>query len=328
MIAEPRPAIKKHTMISSPLDPARLGLVGASDALRSVIHQIQKVARTEANVLILGENGTGKEVVARAMHQLSSRRRGTFQSVDMGAVTETLFESELFGHCKGAFTDAIENRTGKFEAASGGTLFLDEIANLSLSLQAKLLNVLQERRIVRIGSNSPISIDVRLLCATNQPINQSVSEKRFRADLLYRINTVEIFIPPLRERRSDIRILADFYRAKFSSQYNPRVASISEAAFRQLETYDWPGNVRELMHKIERAVIMTESSSIQAEDLQFSASTEGSNHILLNTLNLEEVERQVIDAALSRNFGNISSAATELGLTRATLYRRLKKHAL
>lgn len=328
MIAEPGMYRKQTIEKKAVIDPTRLGLIGTSQALNSVVNQIQKVACTDANVLILGENGTGKEVVANALHRLSNRRGATFLPVDMGAVTETLFESELFGHKKGSFTDAFENRMGKFEAANGGTLFLDEIGNLPLSLQAKLLNVLQQRHVVRIGSNVGTAINVRLICATNQPIHHSVAEKRFRADLLYRINTVEIFLPPLRARKEDIRMLAEYYRAKFSAQYNPEVLTISEAAIRLMESYDWPGNVRELMHKVERAVIMTESAAIQPCDLQFSTATESSDRLVLETLNLEDVERQVIDVAMAKHGGNISCASNELGLTRATLYRRLKKYDL
>ena len=314
--------------VQTKIDPSFLGLVGKSEALRSVLKQVEKVAVTEANVLILGENGTGKELVARALHALSSRRRSDFHSVDMGALTETLFESELFGHKKGAFTDAHENRTGKFEAAGGGTLFLDEIGNQPLGLQAKLLTVLQQRQIMKIGSNERVSIDVRLICATNQPIHQAVAEKQFRPDLLYRINTVELVLPPLRERVEDITMLASHFRDQFARKYNPLVQSISEKAIQKLESYEWPGNVRELMHMMERAVIMTESRTLHPEDFQFSRSSESDTHVLLTTLNLDSVEKQVIDAALSKHFGNVSDAASELGLTRATLYRRLKKHEL
>ncbi len=303
--------------------------IGYSEALGEVHAQIEKVAATDANVLILGENGTGKELVARALHRKSLRDGKPFVSVDMGAVTESLFESELFGHKKGSFTDAIQDREGRFEAASKGTLFLDEIGNLPVPLQAKLLTVLQHRTVTRIGTNSPRPIDVRLICATNQPIYESVFEGQFRQDLLYRINTVEIYLPPLRERIEDIRPLTDFFLAFYAEKYKPQVDRISAAALRKLEKYPWPGNVRELKHMVERAVIMTDTTALQPEDFRLQSIPSSNSHSLMfDTLDLETVEKRVIQTAMDKHGGIVSQAASELGLTRTTLYRRLEKHGL
>ena len=305
------------------------GLIGSSDALRQVYSQIEKVAATDANVLILGENGTGKELVARALHERSDRSGGAFVTVDMGAISETLFESELFGHKKGAFTDAQEDRMGRFEAASGGTLFLDEIANLPLALQAKLLTVLQKRQVLRIGTNTAIPIDVRLICATNYPIYEAVHESTFRQDLLYRINTVEIDLPPLRKRDGDIRPLADHFLKQFAEQYNPAIFGFTEEAYEKLEAYDWPGNVRELQHMVERAVIMAELPIIQDGDFHFSdPSTQPDSGLVIDSFRLDDVEKLVIQTSLHRHAGNVSRTANELGITRSALYRRLEKHGL
>ena len=280
-------------------------------------------------MLILGENGTGKELVARALHRKSLRDGKPFVSVDMGAVTESLFESELFGHKKGSFTDAVQDREGRFEAATKGTLFLDEIGNLSMPLQAKLLTVLQQRTVTRIGTNNPRPIDVRLICATNQPIYESVFEGQFRQDLLYRINTVEIYLPPLRERIEDIRPLTDFFLAFYAEKYKPQVDRISVAAFRKLEKYPWPGNVRELKHMVERAVIMTDTTALQPEDFRLQSIPSSHSHSLMfDTLDLESVEKRVIQTAMDKHGGIVSQAASELGLTRTTLYRRIEKHGL
>ena len=314
---------------SEPSSDARL--VGVSSALHSVLEQVDRVAKTDANVLILGENGTGKELVARALHRRSRRSDRAFVSVDMGAITETLFESELFGHRKGAFTDAIAERTGKFEAANGGTLFLDEIGNLSLSLQAKLLTVLQNRRIVRVGSNVEVPVDIHLICATNQPILDDVANGTFRQDLLYRINTVEIRIPPLRERTEDIGPLAEHFLADFRDRYNPDIEGLSKAGLRKLERHDWPGNVRELRHVIQRAVIMTGPGLLSAEDLLIQHSDRRAPEcpvLAVDSLHLETVEKAAIETAMNRHHGIVAQAARELGLTRSTLYRRLDKHGL
>jgi transcriptional regulator with PAS, ATPase and Fis domain len=300
-------------------------IIGESLAIRDVFGLVEKVAKTDANVLILGENGTGKELIARAIHQRSLRTSGSFVSVDMGAITETLFESELFGHKKGAFTDAREDRPGRFELANGGTLFLDEIGNLSMSLQSKLLSALQSRQVTRVGSNQSIPVDIRLICATNMPLHQMVKDGTFRQDLLYRINTVEIKVPPLCDRVEDIPLLADHFLNYYSRKYHKQVTTISEGAMDKLKRYPWPGNIRELQHSIERAIIMTDSSSLQESDFLFSRPV---SSISAETLNLDEVEKAAIVKALNLHNGNISKASDELGLTRASLYRRMEKYGL
>lgn len=302
-------------------------IIGDSPAIKEVFTIIDKVAKTDANVLILGENGTGKELIARAIHQRSLRKDKSFVSVDMGAITETLFESELFGHKKGAFTDAREDRPGRFELANGGTLFLDEIGNLSMSLQSKLLSALQSRQVTRVGANQALPVDIRLICATNMPLQKMVQEGTFRQDLLYRINTVELQVPPLSERMDDIPLLAKHYLNYYSKKYHKNVGTIAQEAMDKLKRYPWPGNIRELQHAIERAVIMTDSSSLQESDFLFSRSM--NNMTSSNdTLNLDEVEKTAIVKALSMHAGNISKAADELGLTRASLYRRMEKYGL
>lgn len=301
-------------------------ILGNSLAMKEVFMLMDKVAGTDANILILGENGTGKELVARAIHQRSQRKDNSFVTVDMGAITETLFESELFGHKKGAFTDAREDRPGRFELAHGGTLFLDEIGNLSLSLQGKLLSALQARQITRVGGNHPQDVDIRLICATNMPLHQMVSDGRFRQDLLYRINTVEMVIPPLCERIEDIPLLADHFLAYYSRKYRKEASSISPEALLKLKKYAWPGNVRELQHAIERAVIMADSGTLQESDFLFSR--KGHEPASGDTLNLDEVEKAAVVKAIQLHHGNISKAADELGLTRASLYRRMEKYGL
>jgi DNA-binding NtrC family response regulator len=304
-------------------------MIGESAAIKHVYNIIDKVAGTDANILILGENGTGKELVARAIHQRSHRSDNVFINVDMGAITETLFESELFGHKKGSFTDAKEDRAGRFEVANGGTLFLDEIGNLSLPLQSKLLTTLQRREITRIGSNKVVPIDIRLICATNMPIYDMVSENTFRQDLLYRINTVEIQIPPLRDRTEDIGLLADHFVDMYCKKYRKNPKSLPSSTLKRLEKYKWPGNIRELQHAIERAIIMSEKSALQPEDFFFLSQTnDGMDEPANETLDLDEVEKNTIKKAINKNGGNISKAAKELGLTRASLYRRLEKHGL
>ncbi len=304
-------------------------MIGNSTAIQGVYKIIDKVAATDANVLILGENGTGKELVARAIHQRSHRADNIFLNVDMGAITETLFESELFGHKKGAFTDAKDDRAGRFEVANGGSLFLDEIGNLSLPLQSKLLTVIQRREITRIGSNKVIPIDIRLICATNMPIYDMVNEGDFRQDLLYRINTVEINIPPLRDRTEDIHLLSDHFIDLYCRKYRKNIKSISGSTIKKLEKYRWPGNIRELQHAIERAVIMSDKTTLQPDDFFFiSQANDQIEDKKEETLDLDAVEKHTIKKAISKNGGNISKAAKELGLTRASLYRRLEKHGL
>ena len=317
---------KAKEMLEEQISKPFAEIIGKSSAIQEVFTLTDKVAKTDANVLILGENGTGKELIARAIHQRSLRNENSFVSVDMGAITETLFESELFGHKKGAFTDAREDRPGRFELANGGTLFLDEIGNLSMSLQGKLLSALQSRQVTRVGSNQATPVDIRLICATNMPLHKMVQEGTFRQDLLYRINTVEIRVPPLYERVEDIPLLAQHYFNHYAKKYHKSVKLITPEAMDRLKRYAWPGNIRELQHALERAVIMTDSDTLQESDFLLSRSL--SSGAANNTLNLDEVERTAIAKALQMHSGNISKAADELGLTRASLYRRMEKYGL
>ncbi|MBP2834152.1 sigma-54-dependent Fis family transcriptional regulator [Aquimarina sp. U1-2] len=298
-------------------------IIGNSKALMMVLNLVRKVAKTDVNVLITGENGTGKEVIARELHRLSSRQNEVFIGVDMGSISETLFESELFGHTKGAFTDAKEDRAGKFEAANKGSLFLDEIGNLSLQTQAKLLSAIQNRTIVRVGSNKVIPVDIRLICATNCNLDQMVTDGIFREDLLYRINTIHIEVPPLRDRENDILILADFYLKKYISKYNKPAVRINNAAQEKLLTYAWPGNVRELQHTIERAVILSEGNVLKPTDFLLSKNTDLALSAKPETL--DEMERIMIQKALDTHQGNHSAAASQLGISRQTLYNKIKK---
>jgi DNA-binding NtrC family response regulator len=314
--------------LSDDLDKRFHDLVGISDPIQNVFRTIEKVAKTDANVLILGENGTGKELVARALHRQSIRANKVFINVDMGALTSTLFESELFGHVKGAFTDAKEERVGRFEAASDGTLFLDEVGNIPLELQAKLLTILQNRNVARVGSNTYRPIDIRLICATNHSIYEMVKEGKFRQDLLYRINTVEIRIPPLRERKEDIPLLTEYFFEIFRKKYNKPNITIPTGTIKRFENYQWPGNVRELQHAIERGVIMSESDELQPSDFFFTSSANKDETFVLNDYNLENVEKAVIQKVLREHNGNITKAAKELGLTRTSLYRRMEKFGL
>lgn len=300
-------------------------LWGTSASIMKVYNTICKVAKTDANILLTGENGTGKEMIAREIHRLSNRSGEVMISVDMGAVTETLFESELFGHIKGAFTDAKEDRAGKFEAANKGTLFLDEIGNLSYALQAKLLTALQNRKIVRIGSNKSIDIDIRLVCATNRNIQEMIDKNHFREDLLYRINTIHIEIPPLRERLEDIIPLAEYFLKKYASKYGKECIRIQQTAKEKLLEYRWPGNIRELQHAIEKAVIMCEGHDLRPSDFFFKAVT---TSFIDKNETLEEMEKQMIKHAIDRSSGNLSAVATQLGITRQTLYNKMKRYDL
>ena len=318
----------RQELLSADLDQPFQDFIGTSQAMQNVYSSIQKLASTEANVLILGENGTGKELVARELHRQSPRSNEVFICVDMGALSETLFESELFGHMKGAFTDAKENRPGRFEIASGGTLFLDEIGNLPLTLQAKLLRVMETRTVTRLGSNTVVEVDVRLICATNLPIYEMVTQKKFRQDLLYRINTVEIHIPPLRERLDDIPLLADHFLEIYSKKYRKPLKRLNPGTLKKFEKYHWPGNVRELQHAIERGVIMTDSQVLQPSDFFFSDPELPEAGLVLDNCNLEQVEKALIRKTLGNHGGNISHAAKELGLSRSALYRRLEKYGL
>jgi DNA-binding NtrC family response regulator len=301
--------------------------IGNSPEMHEVFTTIKKVAKTDANVLILGENGTGKELAARALYRNSPRKDEVFVSVDMGSITETLFESELFGHVRGSFTDAKADKPGRFELASKGTLFLDEIGNLSLPSQAKILTVLERREVTRVGSNKPAQVDVRLICATNNDIHQMVEEGNFRQDLLYRINTVEIHLPPLRERTGDIPLLVNHFLEVYCRKYKKKINKISPQAMNKLNHYSWPGNVRELQHSLERAVIMCESTILDADDF-FLTSRKKQDDVSIETYNLDEIEQKIILRVLKQNQGNITKAAKELGLTRTSLYRRMEKYDL
>ena len=304
-------------------------IIGNSSSMKNVFSIIDKVAKTDANVLILGENGTGKEMIARAIHDRSLRADEIFVGVDMGAITESLFEGELFGHKKGSFTDAKEDRAGRFEVADKGTLFLDEIGNLSLPLQSKLLTVLQKREVTRIGTHKSLPIDIRLITATNMPIHEMITDNSFRQDLLYRINTVEIFLPPLRERLDDIPLLAEHFLRIYSQKYRKEFKGLKPAALQLLQKYHWPGNIRELQHAIERSIIMAEGTELDTRDFFFLSAKPANEKMTASTsFNLDEVEKNVIQKAIDKNGGNISKAAKELGLTRASLYRRLEKYGL
>jgi len=316
-------------VLISDQDQAYHNLISISPAMKKVMTIAMKVAKTDANVLILGENGTGKEVVARAIHRASPRHDKVFIPVDLGAITESLFESELFGYKKGAFTDATEERAGRFEVANKGTLFLDEIGNLSLPLQSKLLSVLQSRKVVRLGSSKEISVDIRLICATNMPLYEMVKENKFRQDLLYRINTVEISIPPLRERLEDIEPLVEYYLDLYCKKYKIPKKRIASGTLKRMQKHTWPGNIRELQHAVERAVILSDSNILEPQD--FFMDEQGERHeddFTPDNMNLDEVEKVLIRKVIDKHGGNISRAAKELGLTRASLYRRIKKHGI
>lgn len=318
----------RQIQLSADLDQPFKDFIGISPAMQTVFSTIEKVANTEANVLILGENGTGKELVARELHRQSLRANEVFITVDMGAITDTLFEGELFGHTRGAFTDAKEDRAGRFEIASGGTLFLDEIGNLPLPLQAKLLTVLQNREVTRLGSNKPRPIDIRLICATNRPIYEMVEMKEFRQDLLYRVNTVEIPLPPLRDRQEDIPLLVDHFLQIYCKKYRVAQKRVNSATIKKLQKYHWPGNVRELQHAIERAIIMTDSTVLNPTDIFLPDREIKEQGIIFENYNLEQAEKMLIRKAIGKHGGNVSKAAKELGLTRTSLYRRLEKYGI
>ena len=308
-------------------DQAFQNFIGTSPEMEEVFNTILKVAKTDANVLILGENGTGKELVARAIYRSSARTDEVFVSVDLGSIAETLFESELFGYMRGAFTDAKKDKPGRFEVADNGTLFLDEIGNLSQPLQSKLLTAIERREITRLGANKPTSVDVRLICATNNDVYSMVESGDFREDLLYRINTVEIHLPPLRERSGDIQVLTDHFLEVYAKKYKKDVHRISPSAMKKLEVYAWPGNVRELQHAIERAVIMCEGKILEPDDFLLTTRKRGAD-MEIESFNLEEIERKIITRVLKQNQGNVTQAAKDLGLTRTSLYRRMEKYGL
>lgn len=302
--------------------------IGKSDAMLRVFEKVNRVAGTDANVLILGENGTGKELVARSIHMQSTRQSESFINVDLGSIAETLFESELFGHVKGAFTDAAEDRLGRFEAANEGTLFLDEIGNIPMTMQTKLLSALQNREIFKVGSSKAKAIDIRLISATNQNIYTIVNEGKFRNDLFYRINTVEILLPPLRNRADDIKLIADYYIRKYAGKYKKQINPLTEKVSSHMRNYEWPGNVRELQHSIERAVILCNGKDLEIRDFQISYSYDHSEKLQIDSLNLERIEKWAIENCLEKHDGHITKAALELGITRGALYRRFDKHEI
>ncbi len=317
---------QKESALKSEINKEKHFIIAESPQMEQIMELIKKVAVTDANVLITGDNGTGKELVARELHRLSKRAEEILVTVDMGAISETLFESELFGHKKGSFTDAKDDRTGKIENANSGTLFLDEIGNLPLHLQPKLLTVLQNRRITPIGSNKATSVNVRLICATNRNLDKMVGEGAFREDLLYRINTIHIEIPPLRERKEDIIAIASYFLKIYGNKYRKQDIEISSAGLSKLVGYQWPGNVRELQHTIEKAVILCDKKELTPDDFFFKPSMPGMNDIFDGTI--EEMEIKMITRNLQKNKQNLSAAAEHLGITRQTLYNKMKKYNL
>ena len=322
-----RLANQKHDDTSLQPLSAESGMYwGNSDSMRHLRTLVEKVARTDANLLITGENGTGKEMLAREIHMLSARKNEAMVAVDMGAITETLFESELFGHVKGAFTDAHADRPGKFEAANNGTLFLDEIGNLSYHLQAKLLTVLQRRSVTRVGSNTPIPVNIRLICATNRDLQAMVRKEQFREDLLYRINTIHVEIPPLRERPEDIVPLAEIFIAKYANLYNKQAPRLSDKAGEKLREQSWLGNIRELEHTIEKAIIIADGETLDENCLDLPRKPE--NPVKNEFTTLEEMEYNMIKAAIDKHKGNLSLAANQLGISRQTLYNKIKRYEL
>jgi DNA-binding NtrC family response regulator len=316
---------QKESALKSEINKEKHFIIAQSPQMLQILSLVRKVAKTDANVLITGDNGTGKELIARELHRFSQRADEIMVSVDMGALSETLFESELFGHKKGSFTDAHEDRTGKIENAKYGTLFLDEIGNLPVYLQPKLLSVLQNREVSPIGSNKPVPVDIRLICATNRKPDEMVAAGTFREDLLYRINTIHIDIPPLRERKEDIPAIADYFLKIYCNKYRKSCSHISESGLAKLTSYMWPGNVRELQHTIEKAVILSDKNELTANDFFFNP-TSNTSAIFEGTI--EEMERKMILKVLQKSSTNLSAAAQQLGITRQTLYNKMKKYNL
>jgi len=302
-------------------------LIGKSQAMESVLQVIKKVARTDATVLVIGENGTGKELIVKEIHNTSRRADEAFISIDIGTITETLFESEMFGYIKGAFTDAKEDKTGWFETASGGTLFLDEIGNLSLSMQSKLLAAIQNRVIYKVGSKTPIPFDIRLICATNKNLEEMVSKNLFREDLYYRINTIVIEIPPLRDRGEDIVLLAEYFLKEYANKYEKFYLKFNSKTLDKLMKYSWPGNVRELRHTVEKAVILSDSDVLTPEDFIISHPAQQTIH-QEEPSTFAEIEKQAVQIALRNNNGNVLKASKELGLARQTMYNKMQKYNL
>ncbi len=316
----------KTKLLHQELNKPYQNIISKSKAMADIFEVIDKVAKTDTSILILGENGTGKELVARAIHHHSLRQKDSFIKVDLGAINESLFVSELFGHKKGAFTDAKEDRAGRFEIANGGSLFLDEIGNITPEMQAKLLSALQQREVFRTGSNKPIPIDIRLICATNKNIDDMVARNQFRQDLLYRINTVEITLPPLRERIEDIPEIASHYLSIFSHKYQKDNMEITAPTMRKLQDYHWPGNIRELQHAVERAVIMGNSKQLSTSDFLLKNNDNNKKLTQFQTLNIEDLEKQAIEIAINKSQGNLSKASSLLGIGRTTLYRKMTRY--
>ena len=320
-------ALKDILEINNQNTTFKSDLIGDCESMKDVMNMVRRVAPTDANILILGENGTGKDMLAREIHKQSSRSIKTFVHADLGSISESLFESELFGHVKGAFTDAREDRNGRFKEADGGTLFLDEIGNIPLTLQSKLLFALQNQSFVKVGSSKPVNFDARMICATNENIYKRVEEKTFRQDLLYRINTIEITMPPLRDRGEDIILLANHFLAVFNDKYRRKIKNLSAGFVKKLFTYHWPGNVRELRHVIERAVILTTGATVSEETFE-KKSGSASGTLQISSFQLDELERETITKTLKRFNGNITDASKELGISRQALYRRIEKYGL
>lgn len=316
--------LKQQVAALSTQEDTGFEIIGESEKMQELFATIEKLRNTDANILILGENGTGKDLVARALYHHSPRVNKVFVSIDLGSIPEQLFESELFGYEKGAFTDARKDKPGRMEIASGGTLFLDEIGNLSLPMQAKLLTAIEKRQIFRLGSSHPIPIDIRLISATNMPLHTMVEEGSFRQDLLYRINTIELYIPPLRERGNDLFLLADFFLTRFAHKYKKEIKGITLEAKNMLQKYAWPGNVRELQHAIERAVILSETYMLKPENFILKSPVL-KRKVEYENLNLSSLEKDTIERALRRAEGNVTRAAELLGITRYALYRKLDK---
>jgi DNA-binding NtrC family response regulator len=309
--------------LAAPTGDGKDEIIGESEVMLNIFDTIEKLRNTDANILILGENGTGKDLIAREIHRKSPRKEKIFVALDLGSISESLFESELFGYKKGAFTDAYHDKPGRLEVAAGGTLFLDEIGNLSFPMQMKLLTAIEKREIIPLGSTRPAPIDVRFISATNVNISEMVADKRFRQDLLYRINTIEIHIPPLRERENDVLLLAEHFLARFKRKYNKKLRGISKEAKAKLQNYSWPGNVRELGHTMERAVILAEKTVLGVENFIFTPATTTKRS--REELNLNKLEQEAIERAFRQAEGNISVAAELLGITRYALYRKMEK---
>ena len=318
----------KQKHLSSFMEANHPGLIGNSEELLKIKDTIKKVAPTDANILVLGDSGTGKEVLAREIHKYSHRSGELFIHVDLGSIPENLFESELFGFEKGAFTDAKETKPGRFEVASGGTLFLDEIGNLPLSLQHKLLQAIQNKHITRLGSNKPISVDVRIVAATNMPLYEMIEEGTFRQDLLYRINTIEMELPPLRDRKDDIPALSEYFIQEFRKKYNKNRIRITSEGLQKLQEYNWPGNIRELHHILEKAMILCEKDQLTRDDIFIKPEARKVNNFEYETFNLEDHEKKIIQKAIKKNYGNLTQTFKDLGISRKTLYNKMKKYGL